>query len=473
MKFIKIFFLLVVIVQAGSCKKFLEEQSQSEVVPKTVQALNELLLGEGYGFYPFDAVTCDDDIAHTWENASKGDIFFQFTWQPQDLPGYELSVNAVDWTKWYQVIQVCNTILEYIPRVKGTAAEKNYVKGQALLLRSYSYFHLVNMFALSYPDKLTNPATNPGVPLVTASGVSLEPVGRATVAQVYEQMVKDVTEGTLLLEKVNKTDPKGRINHVAGYLLASRIHLFMGNWQQCADAATNVLKYNSSLMDLNTWGAPNPLTKPIIGGSNVETIWEFGEMTKMSPGLDGNEFYSVSDELLSLFEPGDLRATVYLTGNRYNKLAFPTSTGSAMASFAFRVSEAYINRAEAYAQLFANGNGQAATLALNDLNTFRRHRFATAQYQHLQTSSAQELLGWVRKEKRLEFFREENIRWYDLKRYGMPEIRHQYYRDQNNAEVYVLKERDPMYLRQIPNEAMRRNTALIQNPALADRRIPE
>ncbi|WP_164735370.1 hypothetical protein [Pseudoflavitalea rhizosphaerae] len=55
----------------------------------------------------------------------------------------------------------------------------------------------------------------------------------------------------------------------------------------------------------------------------------------------------------------------------------------------------------------------------------------------------------------------------------MPEIRYQYYRDQHNPEVYVLKERDPMYQRQIPNAAINRNSGLIQNPALTDRRMPE
>ena len=65
----------------------------------------------------------------------------------------------------------------------------------------------------------------------------------------------------------------------------------------------------------------------------------------------------------------------------------------------------------------------------------------------------------------------EGHRWFDLRRWGMPEIKHIWH-DENASFEYTLKEKDLMYTIPIPDEAMQENTKLEQNE-LPEKRNPE
>lgn len=460
--------LLLLLLAVSSCKKFLEERTQSEVVPKTAAALNELLLGEGYNFSVTASVILDDDVEHIY-SATEQTSFNEFTWQR--AASSTGMFRAAYWGQWYKIIQICNTVIEYSADVTGTQQERDYVKGQALLLRAYAYFNLVNLYALPYTDALNDPGDTPGVPLILEAGASLEQHARNSVADVYQQMVRDVTHGTVLLEQLKKTDGIGRINHAAGYLLASRIYLHMGKWQECIQAATKSLSFKSILMNLNTWGTANPAASPIVANQNMESVWEFSTPVNYAFALDYRD-YVLSQDLLALFEPGDLRTSIYFNGSEQLKTIPANPPNPGITGQAFRVSEAYLNRAEANAQLFLAGDPAPAAQALNDLNLLRENRFSEAQFQPLATTDANELLQWCRNEKRREFFREESHRWFDLRRYGMPELTHVFWKTATVSEIYKLKERDAAYVREIPAAALELNQKLEQNPA-PPTRLPE
>ncbi|MNL02554.1 SusD family protein [compost metagenome] len=136
---------------------------------------------------------------------------------------------------------------------------------------------------------------------------------------------------------------------------------------------------------------------------------------------------------------------------------------------AFRVSEALLNRAEAYAQLNKLGQTTNAQLAINDLNTLRKKRFSTAAYQDLNSSGADDLLQKCALEKRREFFDEESHRWFDLRRSGMPVIRHLYYESSVKTAIYTLHDHDAAYVFQIPRIALDKNPNLVPNPEPAIR----
>ena len=95
----------------GSCGDFLEEESQSEVIPKTTSDFSELLLGTGY---PDESAPnfsflslMDDDCAHfltyaspwspegTVETANAITQFPIYSWQPTlaDYDGYDSEIN--------------------------------------------------------------------------------------------------------------------------------------------------------------------------------------------------------------------------------------------------------------------------------------------------------------------------------------------------------------------------------------------
>lgn len=468
-KYILLSLSLSAVLSLSSCKKFLEEQSQTDVIPKNARDLNELLIGEAYntnGTISFDASLrlLDDDVTQDAFYNVTNNLFGAYTWQPETALEPDMMVGAQVWFMRYPRIMTCNLVLEYLPEMSGTTAEKENVEGQAYLLRAYNYFLLVNYYGKPYTDALSDPEQDLGVPLILTGNLSLEGKPRNTVAEVYRQILSDLEKGIPLMERSGKNNNPFRISHIGGYLLASRVHLYMGNWQKAIEAASNVLSRKSALMDLASWGAAAQDTKTIISMQNQEAIWGHGQPQGVivHDALSEENNYRLSDELLALFEPGDLRTSIYIRNKRSIKR--PSLVVNARVAETFRVSEALLNRAEAYAQLNKLGQTANEQLALNDLNLLRKKRFATASYQDLSITSPDDLLQKCREERRRELFGEEQHRWFDLRRYGMPAFGHVVYESNAQSATYFLKERDPAYLLQIPQDVLQKNPKLIPNP---------
>lgn len=73
------------------------------------------------------------------------------------------------------------------------------------------------------------------------------------------------------------------------------------------------------------------------------------------------------------------------------------------------------------------------------------------------------LLKEIREERRLELCFDE-VRWFDLRRYGMPSISHLYkVRKSASWQTYTLNEKDPLYTLPLPSDVMNENSALQQN----------
>lgn len=466
-RYIQISLLLLIILPFSSCKKFLEEQSQTDIIPKNTTALNELLVGSAYGSLTNLGLLLffDDDNTQKGYFSSNDVRFGAYTWQPESVVGPSQIVGAAIWGETYPRIMTCNMILEYIPKVIGTTVEKENVAGQAYLLRAYYYFMLVNYYGKPYSDRLSDPGRDLGVPLMLDGNLSLEGKPRNTVAEVYQQILADLDKGIALMERSGTNNNPYRINHIAGYLLASRVHLYMGNWQKAIDAATNVLNRKSILMDLTTWGTVNQNTKPIVDLRNIETIWGHGSPYEVLQTTPEDKNYRLSDDLLALFEAGDLRRSIYISNQ--SSIKYASTVLLDKVGHTFRVSEALLNRAEAYAQLNKLGQSDNAQLAITDLNTLRKKRFSAITYQDLVSSGADDLLQKCSFERRRELFNEESHRWFDLRRSGMPAIRHLRYENNGQPVTFVLQERDPAYLLQIPQSVLESNPKLVPNPAPA------
>jgi tetratricopeptide (TPR) repeat protein len=472
-KYILLLSVLIPCLGLFSCKKFLEERAQTDVIPRTAESLNELLLGEGYQggsqMVGLQSTFLDDDKEQTSALTGVKVSYYLFTWQPDPEIGLRVSsLSTSPWGAYYKLIQICNVVLDYSEKVTGTAAEKDYITGQAYLLRAFYYFKLVNLYGKPFSDSRSTPDLDLGVPLMLNSGVALEGKKRNTVKEVYQQIAQDLDKGIAALERTKRDGGPYRVNYLAGYFLASRVYLHTGDWQKAIAAATVVLQNKPDLADLNNWGVPNQNTKPVIAITNPETIWAFGSYNDISSGEPDVLNYNLSADLRSLYEAGDLRVGIYLNGKKSTKRG-TDYTNIAKTAQAFRVSEALLNRAEAYARLNKAGDAGAGQLAINDLNTLRKKRFATDAYADLVMGTADDLLQKCYAEKRREFFGEEEHRWFDLRRQGMPGISHYYYESAGQRLRYDLQDHDPAYVRQIPVEAIKLNNKLIDNPKPAVR----
>ncbi|MFX1704296.1 RagB/SusD family nutrient uptake outer membrane protein [Chitinophaga sp. CC14] len=463
-KLFSVFFVFTLL--ASSCTKFLEEQSQSEIIPKTATDFRELLMGSGYmgNDEPTDFLSrMDDDVDLNIEwgagtgysivgTATVKTDYLYYTWQPQladrnglgDLISEDPASTAYFY--FYERIMGCNAVLDNINTAIGSQQEKDRVKGEALAMRSFYYFRLVNLYGEPYNS---NPQAL-AVPLKLNSSVTAEYMEQATVAKVYEQIVNDLKEAATLMDPLPIARRDYHINQPAIHILLSRVYLYMEKWEDCVAEANKVFEQGSVLMDMTGITTGYYLTY-----TNPEVEWMFGGK---SQGGDQTA-YTFSPELMSIYDAEkDVRRKYGISDSNGDAPLISKYTNIAGELVqCLRTGEAVLNRAEANVQL-----GKLSA-AMKDLNDLRRTRIIGYTDENIGDKAV--LLKAVRDERRKEFFL-EGFRWFDLRRYGMPAITHRYQHELGEAILhYTLKEKDPMYTLPFPNSLLQRNPALKQNPS--------
>jgi hypothetical protein len=119
------------------------------------------------------------------------------------------------WETAYMGIDRANLLLENINKPTMDEAKRNVIKGEALFLRAYYYFLLVDNFG-GVPLKLTSTKspTDPYLP-------------RATVAEVYAQIVKDMQEAEPLVSDINGYNYNETVTQTAVQAILARVFLTM------------------------------------------------------------------------------------------------------------------------------------------------------------------------------------------------------------------------------------------------------
>ena len=447
-------FILILVASLGmsGCSNFLKESSQDEVIPETVYDYSELLLNYmGFSdiwqvlFVASDETQLRSDVFDWGDDYSYSmEVEGVFTWQPDMWETGGSRINS-SYTDAYALIMGVNAVLDGIDGARGDQETRDRVKAEALGLRGFYYFFLVNLFGEPYnynKDAL-------GVPLKLTAGLVENGLKRNTVAEVYEQIVEDLETSSELFNQLPKTRGNYRINSTTVDIILSRVYLFMERYDDAIAAASRAIASSEGLTDYTKLAEDMDFTMYSYDHSEVE--WVYGDSEDVYDGI----IFSPSSSLMECFAGKlDRREIFWFSGETIYKITnygtTPTNT--------IRISEAYLNRAEAYVlSEQANKN----TLALADLNELRRNRIV--DYEDVNVMDEAQLLDEIRTERYVELCFEGH-RWFDLRRYGMPAIKHDYKRYGKDAWMtYTLKEKDPLYTLPIPSEAIKNNIQLEQN----------
>lgn len=144
------------------------------------------------------------------------------------------------WNFYYTLINNVNYIIPQKETIAGDPVAVNNLIAQALTLRAYAYFQLIQVFQQTYKGH----ETSPGVPLyiepTTAQSVGK---GRGTVEEVYTQINKDLTDAIALFSASKDVQThKSHIDYYIANAIKAKVALVQNKWTDASTLATEALK---------------------------------------------------------------------------------------------------------------------------------------------------------------------------------------------------------------------------------------
>lgn len=205
----------------------------------------------------------------------------------------------------YNQIAAANDIIKALP-ANSQESEILYKLGQAKAMRAFAYLNLAPYFQKNYqiaPDE-------PCVPIVTEETTDFTNNPRASVKDVYDLIVKDLTYAIENLEGFVRPD-KSKIDQQVAYGLRARAYLDMGLWDEAASDAANAMKgYTPATLA--------EVSKPFLFDiSEHNWIWGYD----MTQEVAKKEVYATSSSWLRSFS-GDGYAPATATYSRINTLLY-------------------------------------------------------------------------------------------------------------------------------------------------------
>ncbi len=241
------------------------------------------------------------------------------------------------WMYNYAQIKICNTILPTIPADTEDNTLKFY-RAQALAVRAFDYWTLIQVYQYNYDGY----ADEPGVCLLTDENeveVAENGAPRATVAEIYDQILKDLNEAISLLEgnpvdaaQIISDKPKRMVSLAVAYGLRARVYLTMHKYADAAnDAQAAISNFSgrpysieevskpgfTSMADASwMWGIANAETDDWVAGGSIVN---FPAMTcTFSHGYcdQGGAWRWCSKKLYDMIPATDVRKGWFLDENR-------------------------------------------------------------------------------------------------------------------------------------------------------------
>lgn len=342
----------------------------------------------------------------------------------------------------YSIILDANLMISGVEDGVLEQATLDRYRGEAYTFRAMAMHHLVRV--LGYEPGMA-PASGPGagfdlgIVIITEPTIDIADVGpkpRATVSEVYTQILNDLSEAKNLLAGINEDNTRFTEAFVDG--LTARVNLYAGNWGAAATAAGNAITNSgleladtesgvANMFDETTGGHPeaifklvvNPATEA-IAGSNVNNGLAAYTAEQWAAQLPTNfviDQYSAGDYRLGWYAPcfdtfnGEAETgceTVNDEGWELQK--FNGELGQLADDIPYmRIAEMYLIQAEAAAK---DANSVAA--GIGPLNTLRDARNAGPLPVFTSLEDFEDFIL----EERVRELVNEGHRFFDLKRLG-------------------------------------------------------
>src|SRR5690606_20080944 len=301
------------------------------------------------------------------------------------------------WNQAYRGIYRANLILEKIDGASFIPeSRRNDYKGQALFIRAFYYFYLVQLFD--------------DVPLALSSDYQqTATLGRERSAIVWLQIVQDL-ELAENLNGMDETIERSVPNRYAAWVLLARVYLIQGEHDKVIDVCDQIEHAGGYVLvdDLDQ----------VFLKTSTETIWQISAtnsntaegMSFLPNSPSARPIFILSPELLQSFEELDLRREHWTATQEVSSISYvypykyKVRTGVPPLEYnvVFRFAEVLLMRAESKLE------AEDFEGALEDLNIIRNR----AGLIPLSYTTQGALRQAIYTEKRLEYFAEWGHRWF-------------------------------------------------------------
>lgn len=226
----------------------------------------------GQQFFVYGDVHAGDDYQYNNIGGSnRASFYYDMNYQTAS----EFNTSTVSWQSPYVVIGRANRIIaaaeggKLSDAVEAKAKIEQYA-AESKVLRALAHFDLVRIYGKPYTE---DQGASLGVPLVTGVLESNAKPARSTVAEVYTQVVKDLTEAISSNALATETKP-GYVSVWGAKAILSRVYLNMGDYANALSVAEDIIKNSGAALwtrdqYFNAWDASTPNESEFLFRLNV------------------------------------------------------------------------------------------------------------------------------------------------------------------------------------------------------------
>lgn len=306
---------------------------------KALKGNSSLVDYYGMQFFVYGDVHAGDDYQYNNIGGSnRASFYYDMNYQTAS----EFTSSTVTWKSPYIVIGRANRI---IAAAEGGAlsdaaeakATIDQYAAEAKVLRALAHFDLVRIYGKPYTE---DQGASLGVPLVTEVLESNAKPARSTVAEVYTQVVKDLTEAISSNALATETEP-GYVSVWGAKAILSRVYLNMGDYANALSVAEDIIKNSGAALwtrdqYLKAWDAGTPNESEFLFRLNVSGSTDNNDLNGIGnlQGRDGYKEMVATKKFVDMLsaDANDVRNDMFLQATADKEVA------------AFGTNKVYLNK---------------------------------------------------------------------------------------------------------------------------------
>lgn len=354
--------LSLTLVSCGD--EFLDKDPDERIEIKTIGQVQQLLTS-AYGACNYGWLCelssdnlMDNNAPHLPASPNDKQVLVHYNLQPYERMDDEIfrfeqvkSSTGTDspssiWENCYNAIATANHCLVYLDqieeqeRAEAAAIGQNYTpsederaaRGEALLIRAYHHFILVNIFSQAYKNDQAS-SQDIGIPYITTpEDKVLVHYERGTVTETYNKIREDMEAGLKLVSNTYYQMPKWHFNVNAAHAFAARFYLYTRDYEKVIEHANAVLGEGTG--NLSNLLMTYDLFDNCTYGDDYANVWQ-------SANLNNNLMlmatYSISSRRAAGYRYGQistaLQSTIYHLGPNWRWYVIPCAYVSGMTFY--------------------------------------------------------------------------------------------------------------------------------------------